>query len=79
MKTSAQLLEEQNQEPKLIPLHGKFTFFDSYGNISHERVTENYLPAAEFRDLALQARRKAAVIIAAADSMDAWMVAHVQI
>lgn len=76
MQTSKELLLEQERNPTLIPTHGEFRMFDRYDVITQSRVIQNWMPAAEFRDLALKARRKAAELVATADDMDAWLRKH---
>lgn len=76
MKTSRELFDTQDQTP--IPVNGKFKFYDRFGTISAERVTENTLPASEFRDLAVQARRRAVELMDVAEEMDAWLLKHTQ-
>lgn len=76
MRTSKELIEEQDANPQPIPTHGNFRMFDRFGCITQDRCIENWIPAAEFRDLALHARRKAAELIATADEMDAWLQEH---
>ena len=69
--TSREAFESQDMTP--IPVNGKFKFYDKFGAISDERVIERTIPACEFLDLAVQARRKAQELIETADSMDNWL------
>jgi hypothetical protein len=78
MQTSKELIEEQDRNPEPIPTHGNFRMFDRFDQITPSRCIENWMPAAEFRDLALKARRKAAELIATADEMDAWLKEHTE-
>lgn len=76
MRTSKELIEEQDHNPQPIPTHGNFRMFDRFDCITQDRTIQNWMPAAEFRDLALKARRKAAELTAVADEMDAWLKEH---